>query len=145
MNSAGGLSVVSSNGGGGSNINIFMSEASDNASASGGGFDADGKFEEDKYSVEITNNHHMRRSSEDPNSKAKQEQLTLMTKYNVKTAAQAQKKFLEMKQERRELRTKLDKFQKDFETTHNRKIRYTKDIAPVANDFKRYKDMKGDI
>ncbi len=50
-----------------------------------------------------------------------------------------------MKQERRELRTKLDKFQKDFETTHNRKIRYTKDIEPVASDFKRYKDMKGEI
>lgn len=50
-----------------------------------------------------------------------------------------------MKQERRELRTKLDKFQKDFETANNRKIRYTKDIAPVANDFKRYKDMKGEL
>jgi hypothetical protein len=43
------------------------------------------------------------------------------------------------------LRTKLDKFQKDFEQTHNRKIRYTKDIAPVAADFKRYKDMKGEL
>ena len=50
-----------------------------------------------------------------------------------------------MKQERRDLRTKLDKFQKDFETANNRKIRYTKDIAPVANDFKRYKDMKGEL
>lgn len=50
-----------------------------------------------------------------------------------------------MKTERRELRTKLDKFQKDFEVTHNRKIRYTKDIAPVAQDFKRYKEMKSDL
>jgi hypothetical protein len=33
-----------------------------------------------------------------------------MKKYNLKTAADAQKKYLEMKQERRELRTKLDKF-----------------------------------
>jgi hypothetical protein len=33
----------------------------------------------------------------------------------------------------------------DFETANNRKIRYTKDIAPVANDFKRYKDMKGEL
>ena len=50
-----------------------------------------------------------------------------------------------MKQERRELRIKLDKFQKDFESTHNRKIKFTKDIAPVANDFARYKEMKGEI
>lgn len=55
-----------------------------------------------------------------------------MKKFNVRSVQEAQKKYLEMKTERRELRTKLDKFQKDFEVTHNRKIRYTKDIAPVA-------------
>ena len=38
-----------------------------------------------------------------------------MKKYNVKNASEAQKKYLELKTERRELRTKLDKFQKDFE------------------------------
>jgi predicted nuclease with TOPRIM domain len=73
------------------------------------------------------------------------ENQALMKKYNVKSAAEANKKFLEMKTERRELRTRLDKFQKDFETANNRKIRYTKDIAPVANDFKRYKEMKSEI
>jgi hypothetical protein len=68
-----------------------------------------------------------------------------MKKFNVRSPQEAQRRYLEMKTERRELRTKLDKFQKDFETTHNRKIRYTKDIAPVAMDFKRYKEMKGDL
>lgn len=28
---------------------------------------------------------------------------------------------------------------------HSRKIKYTKDIAPVASDFKKYKDLKSDI
>ncbi len=76
---------------------------------------------------------------------SKQDNIALMKKYSLKTAQEAQKKYLEMKQERRELRIKLDKFQKDFESANNRKIRYTKDIAPVANDFKRYKDMKGEL
>ena len=68
-----------------------------------------------------------------------------MKKYNVKNSVEASKKLLEIKQERRELRLRLDKFQKDFEQTHNRKIRYTKDIAPVAHDFKKYKDLKTEI
>jgi len=36
----------------------------------------------------------------------------------------------------------LDNFQKDFITRNNRKIKYNKDIAPVADDFKLYKDLK---
>ncbi len=40
---------------------------------------------------------------------------------------------------------KLDKFQKDFEVNHQRRIRYTKDIGPVAADFKRYKEMKAEL
>ena len=43
------------------------------------------------------------------------------------------------------MRTKLDLFQKNFEANHNRKIRYTKDIAPVQSEFKRYKDLKIDV
>ena len=43
------------------------------------------------------------------------------------------------------MRTKLDKFQKEFEQNHKRKIRYTKDIAPVSQDFKRYKELKGEL
>ena len=43
------------------------------------------------------------------------------------------------------MRVKLDKFQKEFEQNHKRKIRYSKDIAPVSQDFKRYKDLKGEL
>lgn len=56
-----------------------------------------------------------------------------------------QKRLNEIKNERKQLRTQLDQFQKNFEETHKRKIRYTKDIVPVQNEFKRYKDLKIDI
>lgn len=39
----------------------------------------------------------------------------LLKKYNLKNLLEAQKKFLDLKNERRDLRTKLDKFQKEFE------------------------------
>ena len=68
-----------------------------------------------------------------------------MKKYNLKNIIDAQKKYIELKNERKELRTKLDNFQKTFEQTHNRKIKYTKDIGPIGNDFKRYKDLKVEI
>ncbi len=68
-----------------------------------------------------------------------------MKKHNLKNQVDAQKKFVDLKQERRDLRTKLDKFQKDFEINHKRKIKYTKDIGPVSNDFKRYKELKTEL
>jgi len=68
--------------------------------------------------------------------------IAMLKKHGLRTQIEAQKKFLDLKQERRDLRAKLDKFQKDFETNHQRKIRYTKDIGPVAHDFKRYKELK---
>ncbi len=102
--------------------------------------------EEDKIAVLISQKN--RGGSEvtiDARQRILLEHQTLLRKYNVKTASEVHKKYLEMKSERRELRTKLDKFQKDFEAANNRKIRYTKDIAAVATDFKRYKDMKGEL
>ena len=39
----------------------------------------------------------------------------IMKKYNLKNIIEIQKKFIELKQERRDLRTKLDNFQKTFE------------------------------
>ena len=69
----------------------------------------------------------------------------IMKKYNLKSNGEVQKKFSELKQERKDLRVKLDKFQKEFEQNHKRKIRYSKDIAPVSQDFKRYKDLKGEL
>ena len=68
-----------------------------------------------------------------------------MKKYNLKNIIEVQRKYIELKQERRDLRTKLDNFQKTFETTHNRKIRYTKDIGPIGGEFKRYKELKLEI
>lgn len=66
-------------------------------------------------------------------------------KYAIQTVVDAQKKLSQIKSERKELRTKLDMFQKNFEAVHNRKIRYTKDIVAVQSEFKRYKDLKVDV
>ena len=76
---------------------------------------------------------------------APEAQQYLLKKYNLRNQLEAQKKALDLKHERRELRVKLDKFQRDFETNHQRKIRYTKDIGPVAGDFKRYKELKVEL
>ena len=66
-------------------------------------------------------------------------------KFNIHTQSEASRKLNEIKSERKDLRTKLDQFQKNFEANHNRKIRYTKDIVPVQAEFKRYKDLKVDV
>ncbi len=112
------------------------SQSSQNSSIQGGYISSDNevknpeedKFEEDKIENTKTLNIDQ-----------------LMKKYNLRNNIETQKKFLELKQERRDLRVKLDKFQKEFEQNHKRKIRYTKDIAPVQQDFKRYKDLKGEL
>ena len=69
----------------------------------------------------------------------------LFIQYGLKSMGEAKDKYEDLKNERKSLRKKLDKFQKDFESIHNRKIKYTKDIAPVSNDFKLYKEMKIDL
>ena len=66
-------------------------------------------------------------------------------KFALHTYADAQRRLTSIKAERKELRTKLDQFQKNFEAVHNRKIRYTKDIVAVQTEFKRYKDLKNDV
>ena len=69
----------------------------------------------------------------------------IMKTYNVSNKIDTQKKIQEIKGERRELRVKLDDFQKQFISNNNRRIRFTKDIGPVQNEFKRYKELKSDL
>jgi hypothetical protein len=69
----------------------------------------------------------------------------ILKKYTLKNVMEAQKKYNELKQERKDLRVKLDLFQKNFEESHKRKIRYTKDIGPVSGDFKKYKELKNEL
>lgn len=64
------------------------------------------KLEDDKQQVIVSN------------VSPQEAQQYLYRKYNLKNHIELQKKCLELKQERRNLRTKLDKFQKDFETNH---------------------------
>lgn len=64
------------------------------------------KLEDDKQQVIVSN------------VSPQEAQQYLYRKYNLKNHIELQKKCLELKQERRNLRTKLDKFQKDFENNH---------------------------
>ncbi len=74
-----------------------------------------------------------------------QQQLQeFLRKYNFKTLGEAQQKIAQIREERKQLRIKLDQFQKNFEQVHNRKIRYTKDIVSVQTEFARYKSLKGE-
>ena len=50
-----------------------------------------------------------------------------------------------LKQQRNDLRVKLHDFQAEFLRTHNRRIRFHRDIAPVEADYKKYKDVKLEI
>ena len=50
-----------------------------------------------------------------------------------------------IKTERRELRERIEAFQREFEATNNRKIRYARDIAPIDHQYKRYKDLKAEL
>ena len=58
---------------------------------------------------------------------------------------QVEKKIKEIKNERKELRERIQQYQKDFGNTHNRKIRYARDIAPIDTEYKRYKDLKAEL
>eukprot|EP00826_Nyctotherus_ovalis_P004793 TRINITY_DN1105_c0_g2_i1.p1 TRINITY_DN1105_c0_g2~~TRINITY_DN1105_c0_g2_i1.p1 ORF type:complete len:253 (-),score=85.52 TRINITY_DN1105_c0_g2_i1:152-844(-) len=64
------------------------------------------------------------------------------SEWPFKSNEEIREKIAELKGERAQLRSVLDKFQQDFVKSHNRKIKYNKDIAPVASQFKRYKELK---
>jgi len=106
-------------------------QASSGASspAGGGGGGGLGSDSEAKLTVSITTS----------------EREAIIKQYGFKNFNDVTRKLNDIKNERKGYRTQLDLFQKNFEETHKRKIRYTKDIVPVQNEFKRYKDLKVDI
>lgn len=59
------------------------------------------------------------------------EREAIIKQNGFRSQGDVQKRLNEIKNERKQLRTQLDQFQKNFEETHKRKIRYTKDIVPV--------------
>ncbi|CAM6001504.1 unnamed protein product [Sphagnum balticum] len=50
-----------------------------------------------------------------------------------------------IRRERKELREKIETYQKEFEQQNNRRIRYVRDIAPIDAEYKRYKELKVDL
>lgn len=55
------------------------------------------------------------------------------------------KRLEELKKSKNDLRNKLHNYQQSFTKDNNRKIKYHKDIAPVEEDYKRYKELKSEI
>ena len=70
---------------------------------------------------------------------------SLLKNFNLGNRLEVQKKLYDLKHDRAKLRTTLDAFQKNFIDSNNRKIKYTTDIQPVEDEFKRYKELKNDI
>ncbi|CAI2375197.1 unnamed protein product [Moneuplotes crassus] len=71
--------------------------------------------------------------------------LELMARMGMDNERDLKKQIHDFMKERKHLRKVLDMFQKDFLKTYNRKLRFTKDISPVASEFKRYKELKKEI
>ena len=61
------------------------------------------------------------------------------------TREESQKRVEELKKERSELKAVLHNFQMEFSQTNHRRIRYHRDIAPVENEYKRYKEVKAEL
>lgn len=58
---------------------------------------------------------------------------------------QIRRQLEEYKAVRVQLRERLHSYQTEFTRNNNRKIKYHRDIAPVENEYKRYKDIKTEI
>jgi FtsZ-binding cell division protein ZapB len=61
------------------------------------------------------------------------------------TREETVKRIEELKKERSELKAILHNFQMEFSQTNHRRIRYHRDIAPVENEYKRYKEVKAEL
>ena len=53
-----------------------------------------------------------------------------------------EKEYFNIKKEQSEITIKLKNYQKEFQKTNNRKVKWVKDIKPVENDYKKYKKNK---
>ena len=72
----------------------------------------------------------------------KQDVPKVYNEWTFKTKDEIKAKIAELKTERGQLRGILDKFQQEFVKKYNRKIKYNKDIEPISDQFKRYKELK---
>ena len=50
-----------------------------------------------------------------------------------------------LKRDQSELKTRLHDYHHEFFQLHNRKVKYYKDIVPVENEYKKYKENKSRI
>jgi len=72
--------------------------------------------------------------------------LSLMNDKQIKKLTEELEiEYTALKREQTELKQRLHDYHHDFFQTHNRKVKYYKDIAPVEMDYKKYKENKSRI
>ncbi len=79
------------------------------------------------------------------NEEAMMNPKEILSKLQLSDESALKRRIHDYYRERKSLRRILDSFQKEFFKIYNRKLRFTKDIQPVANEFKRYKELKKEI
>lgn len=92
------------------------------------------------YSNNRTENYQKSKSFEIPNVESNKMERPMKFSIN-----DLKKKLDELKKTKNELRNKLHNYQQNFTKDNNRKIKYHKDISPVEDDYKRYKELKTEI
>lgn len=98
------------------------------------------------YQNNINNNN--KKNNED-NKKSKSFEISNETNKMEKplkiSLNEIKKRLDDLKKLKNDLRNKLHNYQQNFSQDNNRKIKYHKDIAPVEEDYKRYKELKAEI
>jgi len=93
-----------------------------------------------------SNNGNNMNNEQKKNKKSEIPETNKMERPIIKISMNELKKRLEdLKKIKNDLRNKLHNYQQNFTKDNNRKIKYHKDISPVEEDYKRYKDLKTEI
>lgn len=56
-----------------------------------------------------------------------------------------EKEYYNIKKEQNDLKQKLHRYQTDFQTNNNRKVKFVKDITPVKREYDKYKTNKNKL
>jgi hypothetical protein len=106
---------------------------------SGAGSDKGSAFDKnsDSFDAFLNDNKKPRSSSSEVKS-----QEVLVT---GPAAEQYRKQLAELMSAKTQLRERLHSYQQEFTKNNNRKIKFHKDIAPVENEYKKYKAIKNEI
>ena len=102
----------------------------------------DDRSYEPDYSKQKTKYHMYMPSSTSQNS-TKEQKARKSSKSNKRELLK--QRLEELKDSRASLKARLHVFNEEFKRNHNRKIRYSKDLQPVEQDYKKFKELGTEI